>query len=275
MSINQNAKQDPEWSIEERLDAWSERSLSNPIFIVEGSDDVVIYREIAEHRSLAHRLSFEPAGGRDIIFQLHGVLAVASSRPHQLVFFADKDTYVFSAVPAQYQGIHFTNGYSIENDLFEDGRDLVMQKLYPAERERFDSVINSVAQWFAFEVDLVLSNNTSETSYKISLLNPDIFPFNGNELAPSFLQERNFVSPSEDLTERIREGYSKLFRGKFLFQILVRISQDRSGTSSFRLGKDEKALWNDCLAEGLRNPDAATHCNRIASILKEAVDTGA
>ena len=272
--MSKSKKPDPEWSIEERLDAWSERSLSVPIFVVEGADDVVIYREIAKHRSLLHRLSIEAVdesgGGRTRIFQLYNALSANLERKYHLIFFADQDLYVFGSIPEQYKGINFTNGYSIENDLFEDGKDLLMQKLLPEERQRFHSIIRNITWWFAFEVTLFLSN-ASSAGYKISLLNPNILPVNGLALSPSFLQERNFDAPPEELAERILEGYSHFLRGKFLFQILVRISQDRAETSPFRIGKDEKALWNDCLVEGLRHPDAATHCNRIVSILQSAL----
>jgi len=68
--MSKSGKSESEWSPEERLEAWSERSLSIPIFIVEGPDDVIIYREIATHRSLMHLISkwrgsdpFEPTAG--------------------------------------------------------------------------------------------------------------------------------------------------------------------------------------------------------------------
>ena len=83
--------------------------------IVEGKDDMTIYRWL-EHRIGIDKVNFLPCGGRDKLFQVYNRRDEFSHI--KTIFLADKDCFVYTKTPAEYEEIIWTKGYSIENDLY-------------------------------------------------------------------------------------------------------------------------------------------------------------
>lgn len=75
----------------------------------------MIYRWL-EHEVGINNANFFPCGGRDTL------LKVFERRDEfknlKCIFVADKDTFVYINPPEKYNDIIWTNGYSIENDLY-------------------------------------------------------------------------------------------------------------------------------------------------------------
>lgn len=247
-------------------------ALRQVMIYVEGPTDVKIYRAIALQVANAAQVAFSDKGGRNSLFKLHEAL-VKSEIPilRPVLFFADRDLFVFQPIPEQHNGIFFTNGYSIENDLFQDGESILRVKLRPQERTQLESLIVSISDWFAHEVNLLLTGQASDAKITISLQNNTFVDLSAGILTSSFLSTRNYSTPPEDLHRSIFENYSRLLRGKFLFDVLVMLFKSRE-TEDLKLSH-ESHLWIDCIAEGMRDPDKPTNCNRIVLIIKESLQS--
>ena len=229
---------------------------------VEGVDDVKIYSEIARKKDLSTQFTFEHQGGRIQLLKLHEVISSDDILSSKTIFFADKDTFIFDSIPSTYETVYFTKGYSIENDLFEDGYHFLINELSGEENARFERLINNVSEWYAYEIEKLLSTESGNTKISISGLNPNIVAKNSDFLEKAFLIERGYQQPSEELCQKIKNDYKLLLRGKILFELMLRISFDRSGIHY----KEVAAFWNVAITEGLRATES--NCNRIISIFQ-------
>lgn len=229
---------------------------------VEGVDDVKIYSEIARKKDLSTQFTFEQLGGRIPLLQLHKEISSVDTLLSKTVFFADKDTFVFNSIPSYYETVYFTKGYSIENDLFEDGYDFLINELSGDENARFERLINNVSEWYTYEIEKLLSTKSDNTKISISGLNPNIVAKNSDFLEKAFLIERGYQQPSEAFCQKIKNDYKLLIRGKILFELMLRISFDRGGIHH----KEVAAFWNVAITEGLRATES--NCNRIISIFQ-------
>jgi hypothetical protein len=234
---------------------------------VEGVDDVKIYGEIARRKDISSYIFFEDTGGRNPLFELYDT--INSKHPallEKVVFFADKDTFVFKTVPIKYENIHFTKGYSIENDMFEDGFDFFMEELSSDEKFRFQQLIHNVSEWFAFEIEQLLSGKDSKIN--IALSSPQIIAPFRHELEINFLSERNFQKADVVFCQQIKDEYKSLLRGKMLFELLLRIHFDRDQRGISH--KKDTAMWNISITEGLRIQ--SSNCNRILGIFQNRIN---
>ncbi len=59
--------------------------------------------------------------------------------------------WLFTAIPATYADIVWTKGYSIENNIYAGSA--LEELLDKDERNDFKKVLDSVIEWFAFEVE--------------------------------------------------------------------------------------------------------------------------
>lgn len=186
--------------------------------LVEGKDDVMIYRWIEDEIGVTNA-SFFPCGGRDKLLQ---VFERRSEFSHiKSVFVADKDAYVYINTPPELDEVIFTNGYSIENDLY-CGR-AIEALLSNDEKEIFKTSLNSFIEFYAFEVEKCI--NGQEYNFRVHPLH--ILCEIKHEVKSEFLKEINFV-PAQDSTKlQISENYDLLIRGKSLFALLVRILNDK------------------------------------------------
>ena len=68
-----------------------------------------------------------------------------------VAFVADRDLWLFSGIPPGYPDIIWTEGYSIENDLYAGA---TLEDLLNAdEAKEHRQVLDSIIKWFAFEVE--------------------------------------------------------------------------------------------------------------------------
>ena len=227
---------------------------------VEGVDDVKIYSEIARKKDLSTQFTFEHQGGRIQLLKLHEVISSDDILSSKTIFFADKDTFVFNTIPPAYETVYFTKGYSIENDLFEDGYDFLINELSGVENARFESLINNISDWYAYEIEQVLTNNSGDAKITINGLDKNIIAQNSDFLETTFLTKRRYEQASEILCQKIKNDYKLLIRGKILFELILRISFDRGGIHY----KEVATIWNVAITEGLRTQES--NCNRILSI---------
>jgi Protein of unknown function (DUF4435) len=247
----------------------SSAALTVPYVFVEGKEDLLIYRHILESSELGSSMSIWPCGGREILFDLWDRLQILMAKVKaKVLFFADKDLFVFDEIPYNKIGIHFTNGYSIENDLFVDGKEVLLAAYLPYERERFETLCQSVAAWFAFEVNFFKIGQADKAQLKISLLNKKGFISKEHfTLTEEFLSSRNYTNAPAYLEEALLTNFDMLIRGKLLFQLLHFLASNRR--EGLIKGEEEpQRLKKTCLDKGLQTPDS--NCSRIRDIMKAA-----
>jgi len=204
----------------ETIDGIRNSALKYPLFYVDGSGDVLIFGQIAR-RSGTDISGISPCGGRNTLIQVfeafHGE-NLTVKRP--ILFFTDRDTYVFDGIPPAYHGIHFKEGYSIENDLFQDGYHALMAGLFPDEQPRFESLIGSVSHWFASEL-VKVKEAPGQAQINISLLNPNMIAPRAATLSPEFSPDRGYTNSIAPSGAEIVANYGRLLRGHFLPQLFA------------------------------------------------------
>ena len=91
------------------------RRSRKPRIVVEGDDDVIIYRELTKRIGILEVAPL-PSGGRKKLLQVYERRSEFAHVP--VAFIADRDMWLFSGIPEGYADIIWTQGYSIENDLY-------------------------------------------------------------------------------------------------------------------------------------------------------------
>lgn len=124
--------------------------------------------------------------------------------------------WLFSGIPPDYDELIWTEGYSIENDLYA-GADLE-SLLDPEEAQEHRQLLDAVAEWFAFEVEEYLA----ERHFEVNIHCNRVVPPGRTEMDERFRKNRGFRSPDEEIHRQVREKYQFQLRGNQLFQMLVR-----------------------------------------------------
>ena len=86
-----------------------------PTIVVEGKEDMQIFRWM-EHLLEIHEVDVLGVGGRSNLFAVYDRKSEFVHLP--VAFIADQDKELFTRLPAGYEEIIWTQGYSIENDLY-------------------------------------------------------------------------------------------------------------------------------------------------------------
>jgi hypothetical protein len=185
---------------------------SLPTLVVEGSDDIIVYRTF--ERDLADlNVSVLPVGGRSNVLE---VFRRKHEIPHTKVsFIADQDVWVTVGVPATYahQALIFTAGYSIENDVFIDGQ--LETLLKGAESGVFATELNAFTRWYALALSRHIAGGTDPIA-----LHPN-HVLDGGRL-PTLMALAAGESYPLALFNKVFGDYKLQLRGKALFALLLR-----------------------------------------------------
>ena len=184
-----------------------------PTVIVEGTDDMRIYRWV-EGSIGSQNANVLPAGGRNNLLSVYQRRNEYAHLP--IAFVADQDLWLFAGIPPDYHGIIWTQGYSIENDLYA-GADLE-NLLNADEIEEHQQVLDSIIGWFAFEVEEYLAGKPAEVGHHCN----EVVPPNQTERDQDFCIRRGFRFPNAGRIRQIKDAYQLQLRGKLLFQMLSR-----------------------------------------------------
>jgi hypothetical protein len=197
---------------------------SMPTLLVEGTTDASVCRHLEERFNL-------PAGtvlhccGRDCLLALFR--RQYEFKEVRTAFLADRDMWLFSAIPRDYEEVLFTCGYSIENDVL-DG-EAVERLLDRDEAKEFQAVIDGVCRWFALEVDKALKGIPATFDIHVNQL----IPPGKRQLDPKWCQQYDLQDSPAGLFVEIRSNYRTKPRGKQLLQCLVRFLSATSRASKF------------------------------------------
>jgi hypothetical protein len=231
------------------------RDTKIPTILVEGEDDIWIFREL---RSIleANHVDIQPCGGRGKllqIFERRSELGLA-----KIGFIADQDLWIYTGTPAQYKSINFTKGYSIENDLLSD---FDYRRLLGKKNNEYNLKLTSLIQWYSHELRNKISGSDSKISesvYKITNQN--------GEIKPEFLKSRNYHHIEDELYMKIINSPDVSLRGKTLLQFIswfLAFSNKRSNYTC-------DTLLDLCVKHQTRSSDFGSRFLSLANSLKSA-----
>ena len=184
-----------------------------PTVLVEGPKDVKFFRGIEEIIGSLNA-SFLDCWGRGVllsIFKRRSELGNVN-----LCFVADRDMWIFTGVPPEYSDVIFTEGYSIENDAYQDSN--IEQLLKSKEKPNHGILIGELCRWFAFQVEefIALRPHRADPGLDFLIRKP------GFTCHPDALVAHGFRDPDPALHQSIFCEYKRRLRGKLLFEVLVR-----------------------------------------------------
>lgn len=185
-----------------------------PSVITEGLDDYVVFRRL-EHQFASLGVSLIPVGGRDEVISVFRRRSEFSQI--RSAFVVDRDMWLFSGVPAEFQYPEFTvtDGYSIENDLYRDGA--LYNLMDHREQASFDRDVAEVVRWFGYEVEIHQAGSQPHTDMHVDrIIDRD------GQLLPDLVTARNYVELSGNCIPVVAADYAKILRGKTLMSLLLR-----------------------------------------------------
>ena len=225
--------------------------LSNkPNIIVEGKNDEIIYGTLVE-RLGRFDVGFFSAGSKDTLLHLYEELSeyenAGDFRHVPVAFIADRDMWLFRGIPACYDNIIWTEGYSIENDLYSYAklRDRIGNKA------EYDQILDAISMWFAYKVEEYLEKNPPEKTFE-SIRDEEhvdvayhlnrVVPPEKTTLAPDL----EFLPSDHERVREVRRVYHLQLRGKLLFELLVRfLNKPKQGFLGATVSY--YALYNDAI----------------------------
>lgn len=241
--------QDLNVTVEELVETLRRSHIQN--IVVEGKEDIIFYREL-ETRLDA---KIHQAGGREKLLRVYDILSDSEKkgdfRHSPVAFIADRDMWVFRGIPDQYKEIVWTDGYSIENDLYS-----IANLRARIKDPDYEDMLDSISSWFACKVEEYLEKNPpppkkifhsirDEVPVKIDIHSDQIVPKKprGNtKLADGIAH----LSSEHQRVQKVRNQYNLQLRGKILFELLVRfLSQPNRGFTKASI--NAYALYNDAI----------------------------
>lgn len=185
------------------------RHSSIPSIIVEGKSDVMIYRWILHDVGVSDAQLF-PCTGRNNLLKVFSRRNEFQDTP--TLFIADKDTYVYNGIPAEYSDVLFTEGYSIENDLYY-GRS-IDQLLNKVETNNYEKARKSFIRYYGCQLEKLRKNNPYDFGQS-----PHVILDSKYELVTDKV-EYNFIEPVQETYEFLLENYDLVVRGHSIFSLL-------------------------------------------------------
>ncbi|OMD06630.1 DUF4435 domain-containing protein [Paenibacillus odorifer] len=228
---------------------------NRPTLFVEGNDDERVFSDYYNKFVKRNKINIQQCYGRDQLLEIYDRRNEIDNNK-KIVFFADKDMWVFKDIPENYHGICFTNGYSIENDLYHYSKQSIFENLLDEEEHTLlASILSNVAEWFSHEVNLYKNNKT----YIAKLHIDNVLCNKTNNLLDEFLLKRGYNGPIDGIFQELMSNDYQKLRGKFIFESLIRVFLRRSsGAAKF----NNTQIFNLCISLN-HNQEIKIYFNRI------------
>lgn len=195
-------------SVDEIVAALGHTSI--PSIIIEGKEDLMVYRWIVED-VLGTDVSLFPCGGRNTLFEVYNRRGEFKSTP--TLFIADKDVYVYGFIPPQYSDIFFTEGYSLENDLyFGRGVESLLSKV---EAKNYQKARDNYIRYYGCQLEKLKNGGL----YCLTQTPHELLD-DKNDLIKDKVQY-TFKEPSTNTFKSLSNNYDLLFRGHSIFLLLT------------------------------------------------------
>lgn len=185
------------------------RHTSIPSIIVEGKDDVMIYRWILRDAGISDDRLF-PCTGRNNLLKVFSRRNEFPRTP--TLFIADKDVYVYNGIPTDYSDVLFTWGYSIENDLYY-GRS-IDQLLTKEETKSYEKARKNFIRYYGCQLEKLKENRPY--NFRLS---PFVILDSNYELVTDKI-EHTFTEPTQETCNYLLDNYDLVVRGHSVFQLL-------------------------------------------------------
>lgn len=235
--------------------------------LIEGKDDLFIYKKIeAELDDLD--INILPCNGRTALLEVYNHKNDIDS---ELLFICDADLWVFDNNTPISDDLIVTNGYSLENELYQDGSEILNKLLSPNELIYKNDILFNICEWFAFEVEKYLNGQTSDCKFsEVTILNTNVMPRNSNEFTENFVKERMTSKASDELITDIKENYDVKLRGKYLFQVYEKLFQQRTGQAiKYRRDQLFDLIYNIVSSDNDPEKNINNRIGQIASFFSE------
>ena len=249
------------------------RLSKKPNIIVEGKNDEIIYGGLVD-RLGRFDVGLFNAGCKETLLCLYEELSCYENkgdfRHAPVVFIADRDMWLFRGIPVRYDDIIWTEGYSIENDLYSHAK--LRRRI--GNNSEYEQVLDSICAWFAYKVEEYLAKNPlppkkifqsvrDEEHVHINLHCNRIVPDGQTKLVSSL----ESLPSDHQRTREVRSNYHLQLRGKTLFQLLVRfLSSPKHGFK--KASVNAYALYNDAITV----PESNQLFSRFEREVKEKLD---
>ncbi len=204
-----------EFTLEENIAYLSHSDL--PSIIVEGKDDVIIYRHLD---TIIDDMTVIAVGGREQVLSIFkNQYENFGLQDKTLIFIADKDTWCNTDIPLEYQAdnLIFTTGYSLENDVFIDHE---CQKIIDnhQNKNQFYQDKEKFIKWYA----LALQARINELNPMPNTRDLSTSPFHLLKGYDEFIELlANETYPTE-LQQRLTEEFPLTIHGKSLLTLFIK-----------------------------------------------------
>ena len=194
--------------------------------VVEGDDDIIIYRRLVD-RFKANEVDIHQAGGKDPLLRVYEELSDAEEKGDfshaPVAFIADRDMWLFRGIPVCYDNIVWTEGYSIENDLYSYAK--LTDRI--GNKAEYDQTLDAISMWFAYKVEEYLEKNPPEKTFESIRDEEQVdVAYHLNRVVPSekttLAPDLEFLPSDHERVREVRRAYHLQLRGKLLFELLVR-----------------------------------------------------
>ena len=201
-----------------------------PIILIEGTDDIFIYRYL-KSRLNTTLITLQTCGGRSNLFAIHARRSEFVEK--NIIFVADKDAYRFDGIPDERKDIVFTSGYCIENDIYHGSS--IENFIDEEDKSEHELLRKIIGKWFTFEVDKYKNaiSTSSATDLSVAAHINVISPPGSGNMCPDFSKKIGYSDPDAMFVEYIFTEYNLNVRGKQLFQMLSRFLSKKGRFSSF------------------------------------------
>jgi hypothetical protein len=180
--------------------------------LVEGTTDSIVYRWL--EKRFDKQVDFISCGGRNTLLEVYN--RKSEFLNSKVFYLADKDLWTYSGIPEQFSEIVFTTGYSIENDIIAGSQ--IENLLEKSEKDIYESEIDLITYWYAFEIDQYIKTGVCEVGANVS----QVIKGKPAYLCENFKTSRGFINPSQEDFIKLRSEYKLKIRGKTIFDVLIR-----------------------------------------------------
>lgn len=225
-----------------RLMSRIRRSAQKRMVIVEGKTDKRIYWWVRDRFGTGNARVFDARGIDELLNIYNRKTTLFDDRGVAVAFMADRDLERLFCTNPEPGDIVWTEGYCIENDLYEGYvKDHLENLLEVPEVNKLQKMRDAVVEWFAFEVEEFRAGREHQTGKD---LDEDELILPGHtQMNPTFLRDRGFVTPNRSLVNELKGAYNLRVAGKLLFQMLARFLGDSDrvrkypGSYTYKLGQ--------------------------------------
>jgi len=231
--------------------------------LIEGKDDLLIYKKIeSELEDLD--INILPCNGRTALLE---VFKNKSDIDSELLFICDADLWVFDNKAPISDDLIVTEGYSIENELYQDGSTILNKLLSANEIISKNLMLSNICEWFAYEVEKYLNCQTCDCKFsEVTILNTNVMARNSN----NFINERMNSKASDNLIDDIKANYDVKLRGKYLFQIYEKLFQQRSKQAvKYRRDQLFDLIYNIVSSDNEPNKNINNRIKQISEFFNE------